>query len=383
MRISSVAAIGLAGVVWLVPGCAKGGEEDNAAGEVKLSATHAMIGIMGLTSYDFPLKATPTPFTDFGDLLLSDKGTYTIRRGSTESGAAPYLLAKEGELVMLVPRSGASTLRWSGGYQIDTQPSGGLFFFTDRNPTYIGLYVGVQRVAAEPDLEDLYHGFGNRLVFPKTTVPDKANVGRAWSGPVAIDAAGAVTGTAKDSKGPTLTLGGSVQTFQDGGVVIDLEFKEGTTTEKRKYSGGAGKLVVLALHEDASDGDVGLLALVRRFKARPDPVRIAGEYFVGSHAIFVNPARPGTDATFGLLTLNDRGGWSLRATGSNNFTFTKSGSFTFADDGAMEFKEAKTGEVYPGAIDTDYATVVFVDATAQDTTNPEVELFLATRVKKP
>lgn len=347
-------------------------------GEVKLSATHTMLGFMGLTEFDFPLKPS-VPFTDAGDLILSSKGTYSIKRGSNETGSAPYLLGKDGELTVLVPRQRASTLRWSGGYAID----GDVYFFTDRNPTYIGLFAGVRKVSAAPDLKAKFHAFGNRLVFPRTTVPDKANVGRAWSGMLEIDAMGKITGTAKDSRLATLTLAGSVQTFGDGAVITDLEFKEGTTSEKRKFSGAAGKLVVLGLHDDPADGDIGLLAMVRRFAAKPDSVRVAGEYFCGSHAVFVNPAKPGTDSTFGVLTLNERGGWSLRATGSNNFTFTKSGTLEIADDGSIKFKEAKTGEEYPGAIDKDYATVVLVDATAQNNSNtPEVELFLASRIKK-
>ncbi len=371
----------------LLPACSSGGTEDRPQGEVRLAQSEHMFGFKSPTAFvGYPVKPTEVT-TDRGILQLADDSTYKITRDNTTSESLDYQLDKTGFFGVTAARgSRTPTIRYSGGFGVDG--STGHYYFTDRYTTttapIIGLYLGVRVVTGSADLAGDWHCFSEHVIFSATAVQEPDNVGRTLGGTVAIDSAGKILGKGAESTKSTIDLTGSSKAFADGRVDVTLTYKDAQTSDARVFTCGAAKNFVVGTDEDLTDGEGGLLAMVRKRTGRADLTLAEGAYWVGLHTIFVNPSRPGTDAAHGTLELTAKGSLRIDAVGANGTPFSYTGSYTLADDGGLTITIDGTSEKWLGAIDQDYKTVVIVDHVVEQRSNnkPELNLFVGVRKAK-
>jgi hypothetical protein len=379
-----------AAVLPLFAACAEGGKEIRSTSEVKLSRTHHMVGFVGARSLaDFPIKAASVA-SDRGTLIMGADGNYKIGRPGGTSAPSPYELAKTGKFSVIVPiGSRQPDARFSGGYGLDGDS--GIYCFTDRHATsatsMVGLYFGLPVVTGTADLKGDWHLFSQHVIFSSSIVQSPENIARGLGGEITVDAAGKVTaGKGVESTKVAFTFTGEVKPFADGRIDIALNYKDPQATDSRTFVASAAGNLVLGLDEDETDGETGLLVLLRKLPAKGDLAKLAGTYWVGCHTIFVTPGRAGVDAAAGLLTLNDKGGFRLEATGAGDVDFVYTGTITLKDDGALEIKVDGTNETWAGAIDVEYRTILLLDnfvETRSGQKPAELNLFFGLREKKP
>lgn len=383
----------------LCAGCANGGKEDRPQSAVKVSAQHHMFGLRSLRGFGtFPVNPSVV-FTDRGKLNLFDDSSYTITRPSFTSSADRYAIDTNGAFSVFVTGSGQEpSVVFRGGYGlIAPSPE---YFFTDRVSTNaspsIGLYYGTRVVSGQVELEGGWHLLSLHAIFNQS-LPSPDSVARGASGGVAIGAGApgtlrTVSGTGVQGASG-LTFGGTIQNILDGGGVGDgtcnltVSYQVGAQTpDARVMQAAATNNLVLALDDDETDGEAGMLFLVRKFDTPASPVdsaQVLGRFLVGGHTFFVNPNNSGSDAFIGTVTLGQGGSFRLEATGADGADFTYTGSYTLAADGAMTISIPGTSETWFGAIDRSYQTFAFVDSFVEVRANniPELNLGIGVREK--
>ncbi len=376
----------------LAAACSKGGGEDRPSSEVTVAASHQMFGSRGHPSFNkFPVDPT-FMLSDRGTLTLKDDGTYTVEQGSTTSSPQRYAIGKNGVFTVTVPVSGRpAPTHFQGAYSLDGDTQ--VYFFTDRfapraTADAVGLIWGTRQTTAMPDLQGDWHVFSQHVIFaPANSSQVPGNVGRSVGGTLAIDSNGGVTGAGKESTAANLTFTGNVEAFASGAVDLDLVYTAGQDKDTRVFRAGASNTVILGVDEEESDGETGLVALVRKRTGSKDLAKLAGTYAIGMHTIFVNPLRAGIDAAYGTIKFQESGAFELKATGQQNgqaYPFTYTGSYQLADDGTLTLNVPGTLETWMGAVDQDYKVLVVVDNFVETRTGSELpELNLLLGIRQP
>lgn len=377
----------LAPVLWFscLAACADGGDEDRLRGDVRLAVSHHFFGMLGEPKFDFPVQPSEI-LSDGGVLKLIDNSTYTIKRGNSESGANDYLLSKTGEFAITVPVSGSRTnTRYSGGYGLAGNT--GIVHFVDRfapsTTASIGMFFGVPVATGQPDLRGDWHVFTQHVIFSTSSLQDPRNVGRAAAGSLTVAADQTFTGTLLESSRANLTATGVMHPFPDGRVDVDMGVREGAgAADNRVFLGAAAANVLFGVDADESDGEAGLMAIVRKRTGRGDLTLLAGTYVISLETLFVNPGSCGLDAALGTITVSATGDFRLEAVGSNAQDFVYTGNMRLDDNGALAITVPGTSETWAGAVDQDYRTIVIVDAFVEQRTGtkpPELNLVVGTR----
>ncbi|MBL8729799.1 MAG: hypothetical protein JNM25_15330 [Planctomycetes bacterium] len=382
--------------------CADGGKETRPQSEVKLTASHHMFGFRSLAGFGtFPVPATAVT-TDRGQLNLFDDSSYTIARTSGTSAADRYALETDGALSIFVTGSGSEpSVLFRGGYSLaGVNPTTADYQFTDRvsttNSPSIGLFYGTRVVTGQVELEGGWHLLSLHTIFGQTILSPE-NVGRGVHGGVSVGAGAAGTlrtvsgtGTQGTSTQGTsaVTFGGSIQNLLDGSSTGDgsCNLTVAYNGDSRVMFAAASDNVVYGLDADETDGEAGILFLVRKFDAPATPVdsvRVPGSFLVGGHTLFVNPSNPGSDAFTGVVTLTAQGGFRLDGVGNSGADFAYSGSYVLAADGHLTVTISGTNETWFAAIDRSYQTLLFVDDFIELRSNntPELNIGLGVRRK--
>lgn len=373
--------------------CAESGFEDRPLSQVQIAANHHMFSFRGLPGLTAVQVQPDEIVTDDATFTLAADSTYTVTRPSGTSSPQGYALEQSGELTVLLaapdPRQPTPVFRGAYGLQGDT----GLFFFADRlgtqsSPT-LGLFWGTRVDIAPADLAGDWHAFSLHVVFSSSTLPDPDNIARAAYGSLTAAAGNpgdqlALTGTGAESSNATLELSGTIQDLGDGTANLTVTYQQQglpATADDRVFLAAHGAGAVLAVDRDETDGEAGLLALIRKRTGVADPMMLEGSFLIGGHTVFPNPTNPGNDAAIGTLTLTAAGAFRLDGVGSRGIDFTYQGTFALDDDGLLTLTVDGTNETWLGAVDQDYNTIVIVDHVIEQRANgtPELNLFLALR----
>ncbi|HEX6811633.1 MAG TPA: hypothetical protein VF384_08430 [Planctomycetota bacterium] len=404
------------GLLVCLAACADGGKEDRPQSEVKISRTQHFVGFRSLRGFGAPPIGQNVVITDRGKLNLFADSTYTVTRGAQTTGAELYALESTGALSLFLQGGGTEpSVVFLGGYGLfDGETSATDMFFTDRVSTpaspSLGLFVSTRVATGQVELEGDWHVLSQHAIFNQTILtPD--NVGRAAHGSVdiAAGAAGTVraisgTGTqsqATQGQGP-ITFGGTIQNVLvsgsgDGTCNMTLQYGADSRIVLAVATGDAtvGKLLIgLDDEENETDGEAGIVLMVREFNGTLDPAKVDGRFLVGGHTLFVNPTNAGSDAFVGVVTLGDvtlsePGAFRLDAVGNQGIDFTYTGTYVLlpvgggsADlDGGIKITIPGTNETWFAAIDRSYNTLVFVDDFIEARNNPELNIGFAVREK--
>jgi hypothetical protein len=373
--------------------CAEGGTEDRPLSEVRISASHQMFGFSGLASLTATQVKPDEIFSDHATWNLFDNSTYSVTRPSGTSPPREYALETNGELTVLInpvdPRQSTPVFRGAYGLQGDT----GIYFFTDRLITSasgdLGIFWGTRIIPGPVDLSGDWHLFSLHVVFSDSTIPNPDDIARAVGGSLTAAAGDpgtelALTGSGSESTSASLDLAGHIQDLGNGVLNLTVTYavaSQPATADERVFFATHGTNVVLALDADETDGEAGLLALVKKHDGVADLALLEGVYLIGAQTLFPNPNNPGSDAALGRLSLTAQNAFRMEMTGSRGIDFTYQGTFTLADDGLLTLTVAGTDETWLGAVDQDYNTVVIIDHVIEDRDNdtPELNLFIALR----
>ncbi|MFQ5504135.1 MAG: hypothetical protein ACE5F1_04955 [Planctomycetota bacterium] len=381
------AFLGLLACVLPLAACSTGGEEDRSS-EVLLAETHQISFIAGRARFPEAYPIKPAKYALQGLLILQKDGNYRIAEpGFRTSDPFRYSLSELGELLIFVRRSGRSSLRLSGTYDLD----GDTFFFAKRlldlpvpSQSVLSLYCGVKELESEADLVDDWSVFGTTLVFDDSqakATPDR--IGRAFGGGFTIekdanDELVLKNGSWKDSSPIVVTVTGGAETRGKGGVLLDLSLDGGLATGKRSYEGGVGAHVGVLTDTASGDGEVGILCLLRGMSTPADKARLVGTWRLGVYTIFNSTLEPGTDAAIGKLELSDDDSWRIVVVGASQQPFEYRGTYTIDTGGKLTFLETSRNQSWPAAVSADYRNLVIVDSTT-DRVNPEVGVFFGIR----
>ena len=378
----------------LFTACAEGGSEDRPLSEVQISASHHLLSFRGLPGLTATQVQPDEIFSGQAMWNLFDNSTYTITQTSGTSSPRNYALESTGELTVLVepvdPRQSTPVFRGAYGLQGNTS----LYFFTDRlisaDSSSLGLFWGSRVRPGLTDLSGDWHLFSLHVVFSTSMVPDVDNIARAVSGSVTAAPGNpgdqlVLTGDGSESTNLNLDLSGTIQDLGNGEVNLAVTYAQHAlpaTGDDRVFVAAHGSNAVLALDLDESDGEAGLLALIRKRTGAADPALLAGEFLIGGHTVFPNPTNPGSDAGLGRLSLTAGGAFRMEMTGSRGIDFVYQGTFTLDDDGLLTLSVDGTNETWLGAVDQDYNTVIINDHVIEQRANdtPELNLFIALRV---
>jgi hypothetical protein len=386
-------------------GCAEGGSEDRPQSEVRITASHHMFGFRGLGGFgSFPIKPEVV-FTDRGRLNLFDDSAYTITRVSGTSGAQRYAIESDGYFSVFVTGSGSEpSVVFRGGYGLIAANAD--YCFTDRVSTpaspSLGLYYGTRVVEGQVELEGGWHVLSLHAVFGQAILSPE-NVGRGAFGGVSITAGApgeqrTISGTGTQGTS-NVVFGGSIQNLLtagsgDGTCNLTVSYQVGGgAVDSRVMLAAASSNMVFGLDSDETDGEAGILLMVRKFDvpaAPVDSVRVPGEFYVGGQTIFVNPSNAGSDAFIGVVKLSSPpsggvdGGFRLDATGSQGTDFSYAGTWHLELDGRITISISGTNETWHAAIDRTYQTLTFVDDFIENRSNntPELNLGICVRKKK-
>jgi hypothetical protein len=206
-----------------------------------------------------------------------------------------------------------------------------------------------------------------------------------------------VVGIGEDSRGNNLTLSGSARAVgSNGELTLVVSYGPG---DARPFQASQADEIVLGVDVDETDGESGLLALVKKFAINGKDaltgaqVRLAGDWHIGMHTIFVAPTRSGIDAASGNIAFTDKGGFKLTAIGSqgpDTGSFTVTGTYVFNNiatdvwDNRLVLTVDGTNETWYAAVDSNYEALVFVDTTVESRSgNASPELNIGLAVKKP
>jgi hypothetical protein len=385
----------------LLAACSSGGKQTTPPSEVKIAASHHLFSFRALSGFGtFPVKPESV-VSSRSTLNLFDDSTYTLTTTSGTTGADRYAIALDGAMSVYVTGTGREpSVVFQGAYA----QAGGAginpnLFFTDRvstpNSQTIGLYLGTKVVPGQVELEGAWHIVSLHTIFNEAILsPD--NVARAAHGAVSISAGAAgtqraISGTGQQTSS-VLTFGGTIQNLLsndvgDGTCNLTLSYQAtGQTADSRVCYAAATNNLILGLDADETDGEAGIVVMLRKFDAPAtpaDPARIPGTFLVGGETMFVNPANPGSDAFVGIVTLTAQGGFRLDAAGNNGADFAYTGSYTSNSDGGLTITVAGTNETWFAAIDRDYQTLIFLDDFREVRSNnlPELNLGFGVRQK--
>lgn len=384
-------------------GCADGGKEDRPESKVKVAASHHMFGFRSLPGFGtFPV-VPDVVFTDRGTLNFFEDSSYTIARTNGTSAADSYALADDGALSLYVTGSGREpSVVFKGAYSL----AGGLtvppsLCFTDRvstpNSQSIGLYVATKVVPGQVELAGAWHVGSLHTIFNEAILsPD--NVGRAARGAVSIAAGDpgterTISGTGQQGTA-VVTFGGTIRNLLlnnngDGTCNLTLSYQvTGLAPDSRVCYAASSGDVVLGLDADETDGEAGLVVMLRKFDAPATqliPQLVPGRFLIGGHTVFVNPSNPGSDAFVGVVTLSTQGGFRLDAVGNQGSDFAYTGSYTTNQDGGLTLTISGTNETWFAALSRDYQTLLVVDDFREVRSNnqPELNLVFGVREKTP
>jgi hypothetical protein len=330
-------------------------------------------------------------------LTLNAEGRYTVSRsGQPTSSAIDYRLASDGLLTLDVVQPGAASTRYFGAYQqTDKSDATQVYYFTDRfapaAAPVIGMYWGTRTVPVTGEARGAWHLFTQEVIFAASQVLDPDNVARTAYGSLTIAADAdpnkpdVVTGTGVESTGRNLTYTGTAPGFADGRVDLLLSVQSTQGNDAREFVCSRTTDVVLGVDEDDSDGESGLIGLVRKFDApttKAEVAKLAGTYHFGMQTIFVSPSNAGLSIANGELTFSDKGGWSLEGLateGSSGVEIKLSGAYSLADDGRISLTYAKTNETWIAAVDPTYQVLLLVDPVVEGGTggfSPELKIMM-------
>ncbi|MEO6594171.1 MAG: hypothetical protein ABIP94_05410, partial [Planctomycetota bacterium] len=254
-------------------------------------------------------------------------------------------------------------------------------------------------VSGQIELAGNWHVLSLHTIFDQTIL-SPSNVGRAAFGGIAIAAGEPGTsrgisgsGSESGSQGlpsSSLTFGGTIQnllttnngTTGDGTCNLTLNYGP----DSRVMLAAASPTMIFGLDAEESDGEAGIVFMVRQFDASAAPVdtvRVPGTFLVGGHTLFVNPSISGSDSFVGVVTLTAQGGFRLDAVGNQGADFSYIGGYTLSAEGRMTISISGTNETWFAAIDRDYQTLVFVDAFVEARSNniPEINIGIGVREK--
>ncbi|MCR9248518.1 MAG: hypothetical protein NXI31_26115 [bacterium] len=394
-------------VAWLpLAGCAKGGDEDRPQSEIRLTASHHMFGFRSQAGFVGIPVDPALVVTNRGLINLFDDSSYTITSSSGTSGAETYALAESGELTLFVTGTGRDpTVVFLGGYsRAGNNLATSDMFFTDRVSTAgspsLGLFLATRVFTATPDFDaDGWHLGSMHVVFDGA-VQSPDSVARAAWGDLTVSGGtggslGAITGPGQQGSSSLSFTGSSIQAIEqsgtfDGSCNLTLDYTLlNQPTDSRTFLAGAGPNIVFGLDEDVADGEAGLAVMVRKFSTTEpaDRTVVPGTFFVGGYTTFINPVDPGADAFVGVVTLGSPSGASsgafrLEGQGSQGTDFSYTGSYTVDSDGGLTITINGTNEVWNGAIDREYKTLMIVDDFQETRSNGQIELNLMVGVRE-
>ena len=379
--------------------CAEGGGDERPQSEVKIAAAHHMFGLRALRAFTSLPVIAGQVFPDVSVWNLFDDSTYTVTRGTVTSPSDRYALEKNGALSVFVSGSSREpTVVFLGAYGL--QGVSNVFFFTDRAVTQsspsIGMFFGVREEPGQADLQGDWNLHSLHLMLDQS-FPTPDNVARTAHGPLTA-AAGSpgdelvLTGTGIESTSKALDFTGKVQALNGGEANLTVGYgTQGVagSNDDRIFVAASGPNVLLALDEDETDGEVGILALVRRHgTATPaEEAKLAGTYLAGALTAFVNPNNPGTDAAVGTLEFTEQGAFKLAIFGVGGADETFQGTYVLDPDGTLTITVAVPGgqgdETWMGTVDPDYNTVVLADVEVETRSDnmPQLNFVLALREK--
>jgi len=379
----------------LAASCVEGGTEDRTVGEVQLSATHHLFGLRALGAFTvYPVSNTEVYPVD-GLWTTFDDETYTVTDATGTTPSNRYALEKTGELAVLVSGSNRDpNVVFRGAYGLNGATN--LYFFTDRTVTTaspsVGMFYGLRTVPGVADLAGSWHVFSLHFIFENTQVQDPRFVARTAYGTLAVAAGNvgdplAVTGTGHESTSASLEYSGTFQALNDGAANLTLTYQQTgnpTTADSRVFQAAVNANALMAV-DDITSGEAGALMGLRKRTGAVDPSALAGTYYVGAVTAFVNPRNHGTDGAFGTLSLTSQGAFRMAMVGANGADFTYQGTWTArtgtGEEGLLDFAVDGTQELWRGAVDEGYDTVMLVDDTIELRSNstPELNLFLGLR----
>jgi hypothetical protein len=388
----------------LVSACADGGDDDQPQSDVKIAASHHLFGFRTLPGFgQFPVVPTDV-VVDRYRLTLFNDSTYELVEPDGTRGSDRYAVATDGALsILLTNSSGTGGTVFRGGYGLVVSHSD--LFFTDRIGTSsspsIGLFYGTEvlpeDVVVDEAVEGEWHLLSLHTMFANSAAdPVADNMAQGAHGQVTIgDITGAgirpINGTGRQRTTP-LTFTGGIQSISGTGIAhgacnLTLGYGyDGGSTDTRSLFAAAGRTTIVALDSDRTDGEAGMVAMVRQHDTIATPADItslAGTYLVGGHTVFVNRLNAGSDTFVGVLTLTAAG--ALRLDGADHLgnDFSYSGSFTLNPNGLLTISIPGTSETWRGAVDRAYQTVVIVDDAVETRSNgiPELSLMFGVRKK--
>gem|GEM_PF-3486617 len=395
-RLSALLLLALAGA------CSKGGEQTTSPVKLAQDSFFLSLGAAARIT-TFPIPVSVLSASD-GLLLLADDGRYrTQNPPRSPSSPSPYFLDEDGRLRLRVPLSTFNVNATFYG-AMDLNGKAALFFVDRvRKNRDIGkdrprLFLAVPKISGSPNLKGGWHALGSTLEFAKAGTPVSADrIGRAFAGTLNFDAAGNLSNSSwtdsTGSRGTLVLVGGKAKTFSGGELELTLDLKGRAATGVQSYSGAVGKHLAVLLDGDPTDGNAGLLVLVRKQANPPDKTKLVGTWWIGTHTIFNNPNDPipnksievsaGSDAAEGTLTLDDKGGFEIRITGILGTSFGYKGTWKTAPNGGILLREADQARDWVGAVDPDHGYLVFSDAVTRSASRrTDYEIGLWFGVKK-
>jgi hypothetical protein len=379
-------------------GCSRGASSRSLPqAEVQLSANHHLYTLSTLREFtDFPVPANNTVACS-GTFLLRSDSTYAAELAFCQGGQDDYALEHIGRLSVLVtPSARSGRVRYLGAYGLEGDT--GVFFFTDRFTSEtnngIALFWGTRILPDVANLEGSWHVFAQSVIHTTSLTATPDNVGRTFAGTAEVAAAGAITGTALESTQANLALTGTVASFADSRLEVTLtQTPPQGAAEQRMFHASAGTpagasapQIVLGIDTTTSDGEAGLLAMMRKRTGTADATQLAGLYHVGLHTIFADASIPGSDVAFGELEFNSAGQWSFEGQGGGGVDFDYGGGYLLLDDGTLRLMVNGTGEEWRAAVDQTYRFLVIADHFVESRPAgkpPELNLMLGLRQSPP
>ncbi len=406
----------------LLAACAQGGKQNLPPSDVQIAADHHLLWFRSLPGFASVAARADAVFSGHGVLALAADSTYRIQLPVGTTDAERYALANDGTLSIFNTGVGRepSTV-FTGAYRlVGDRPD---LLFTDRvaagSSPSIGLYYGTRKQIGQVELAVAqgnpdpghWHVLTLHVMLTTNTATLPRQIARAAHGQIDISAgapgsirsitnafvgtSGAVRGTesGNDLNPITVDFGGSIQNLLDGSGSGDgscnltLDYANiGSPVDPRVCRAVAGRDLVMALDDDETDGETGMVFLVRTFDTPAAPAvinNVAGDYLVGGYTVFVNPSNNGSDAFVGTLSLTAQGGFRLDAVGHQGADFSYTGTYVVAGDGKLTLTVSGTNEVWTAAINRTYDSLVLVDDVVENRTNnlPELNLMLGVRKK--
>ncbi|MDP6928480.1 MAG: hypothetical protein QF412_02140, partial [Planctomycetota bacterium] len=356
-----------------------------------VAASHHVFTLGGLRSLSSPVKAKEI-WADHGRLETKEDGTYTLKLKLSKRGESsdPYLLSKNGVFMVLADQgSRRPKRRYLGAYGLDGET--GHYHFSDRHQsssdTRVGLWMGTKLAGTytKEDVKGDWHIFSQHVILPSSSSFSAGEVGRSVAGSIAIDENGAVTGSGTESTSATLTFTGSAATFTDGKVTLTLDYKPAQSAgDERDFFCGADdhptltKPGVIIGIDDKDDGEAGVIGLIRERTGTADKAKLAGRPFlIGVNTIFVTANREGMDGATGTLEFDATDSFTIAAVGAippdtkDPRKLSYGGTYTLADDGELTLTLKSPTQIWKGAVDQDYKTVILVDHYIEQTSSSE------------